>query len=47
MSAEREKEKREKRPKCLDYIGKTLWRKAAQPLDWKVQGWGQGMPGRV
>lgn len=30
--------------KCLDYVGKSLW---AQPLGWKVPGWGRGMPGRV
>jgi hypothetical protein len=27
--------------KCLDYIGRSLGERAAQPLGWKVQGWGQ------
>jgi hypothetical protein len=37
----REKEEKEKkgcRAKCLDYIWKSLWGRAAQSLDWKVQG---------
>lgn len=46
MYAESEEEEKRKRPKCPDYIGKTLWGRAAQPLDWKVQDWGQGIPGR-
>ena len=36
-----EREERRERPKCLDYIGKSLRRRAAQSLGWKVQGWGQ------
>jgi len=35
--AHRQGEKREKR---------ASGERAAQPLGWKVQGWGQGMPGR-
>jgi hypothetical protein len=30
----------------MDYIGKSLWGRTAQPLEWEVQGWGQGMSGR-
>ena len=47
--AGRERRRERKRPKCLDYIGKNLWwwgQRGAQPLGWKVQGWGQGVPGR-
>ena len=46
--AEREREERaEERPKYLDYTTKSLRRRrAAQPLGWKVQGWGQDMTGR-
>jgi hypothetical protein len=40
------KEKGKRRPQCLDYIGKSLWEKAAQPLGWKVQGRGQVLPAR-
>ena len=27
--------------------GRASGGRAAQPLDWKVQGWGQGVPGRT
>jgi hypothetical protein len=40
-SAER---KGESNQKCLDYIGKSLWGKAARPLGCTVQGRGRGMP---
>jgi hypothetical protein len=42
----REGERKLERPKCLDYIGKSLLGKAAQTLALKVQRSGQGMPGR-
>ena len=44
MCAEREKEKE---TKMSGFYRKEPYRKgrAAQPLGWKVQGWGQGMPG--
>lgn len=29
-------------PKCLDYMGKNIWGKAAQPPGWRVQGKGAG-----
>jgi hypothetical protein len=43
---EREGEKeRERTQKCLDYEERSLWAQPL-PLGWKVQGWGQSMPGR-
>jgi hypothetical protein len=44
---QRKKRRRRRRAKCLDYKGKSLWGRAAQALGWKVQGWGQGIPGRI
>lgn len=38
--------KNTRRPKCLDYIRRASMGRTAQPLDWRVQGWGKGMPGR-
>jgi hypothetical protein len=46
MERKREEEKGGKRPKCLDYIGESLWEKNTPTLGWKVQGWLQGVPGR-
>ena len=44
---ERRRGRRERKrgPKCVDYLGTNSWGRAAQPLGWKVQGWGQDMQG--
>jgi hypothetical protein len=42
---EREGESRETNMSGL-FRGKDSGGRAAQPLGWKVQGWGQSMPGR-
>ena len=39
-----EEEEERKKPKCPGYIASGG--RAAQPLDWKVQGWGWTMLGR-
>ena len=42
-----DRERRGERPKLSGlYREELLGGRAAQPLGWKVQGWGQGMPGR-
>jgi hypothetical protein len=46
---EKRKRKRKKKVRerqCLDYKGRGSGGRAAQPLVWKIEGWGQGMPGR-
>jgi hypothetical protein len=42
----REREEEKKRPKCLDYIGRSLWGKDSPASGQESLRWGQGMPGR-
>lgn len=45
--AESEEKKSERDQNVLIMQGKSLWGRAAQLLGWKIQGWGQGVPGRT
>jgi hypothetical protein len=42
---ERERERTQENEMSGLYGG-SLWGRAAQSMGWKIQGWGQGMPGR-
>ena len=43
---EGERRRERETPKCLDYIGKSLWRKGSPTPELEISGVGVGMPSR-